>query len=91
MGRGVSWTPPQQRPQVSPWPFVGIGGLACCLFLILASVQLWPWWATLCLLAVWTVGFAVALRWWTPRPHRVAWVPVVVFAAWFGFVLARSR
>lgn len=82
MGRGVTWTPPARRERASPWPFVGVGGLACSLFLILGSVYLWPWWGTLVLMMVWLAGFVLVTRWWTPHPVRVVLVPLAVASCW---------
>lgn len=91
MERGVTWTPPPQRSRADPWPFVGIGGLACCLFIVLGSVQILPWWMTTLLVLAWMVAFVLAVRWWTPHPRRVALLPVTVLALWLaGVVVAAS-
>ncbi|WGL50679.1 hypothetical protein P5P86_11965 [Nocardioides sp. BP30] len=65
---------PESYPQkVSPWGFVGMGALACLLFLDLAALLIGPWWAVLVLLVAWVVLFARACRWFTRAPVRVAW------------------
>ncbi len=79
---------PINRNATSPWPFVGMGGLACALFLYGASVLAAPWWAIAVLVAVWLVLFVTACRWFTPHPRRVAWLAVFAVVFWFAFVLA---
>lgn len=76
-----------KRNATSPWPFVGMTGMACAFFLYAASGLVAPWWATLLLWLAWIVLFVVATRWWTPRPGWVAVVPVVAIALWFGVAL----
>ncbi|WP_156388691.1 hypothetical protein [Nocardioides sp. Root151] len=74
----------------SPWPFVGMGGLACALFLYGASGLVAPWWAVVVLLLVW-VGFLVtACVWWTPHPKRLPVLAVVAIAFWFVALLGGS-
>ncbi|MEI5675636.1 MULTISPECIES: hypothetical protein [unclassified Nocardioides] len=78
-----------RRPgDVSPWPFVGMGGLVSVLFLYGASGLLAPWWAVVLLLLVWLVLFVQACRWWTPRPRAVAVLPVVATVVWFAVILS---
>ena len=70
--------------QPSPWPFVGMGGLACLFFLYAASGTFWPWWAVTSLLAFWAVLMMVGFRWFTARPRATALLPVLgllVYAA----------
>lgn len=70
--------------EVSPWPFVGMAGMACAFFLYAASVLLAPWWAVIVLLAIWAGLLLVACAWWTLHPR---WVPgVAVFATVFWFL-----
>ena len=76
-----------ERPRASPWPFVGMIGMACALFLVLASVLATPWWVVTALVVVWGFALLVAIGWWTPHPTRVPWVPVVVVAVWFTTVV----
>ncbi|HEY9562280.1 MAG TPA: hypothetical protein VIR30_00790 [Nocardioides sp.] len=71
------------REKVSPWPFVGMGALACAFFLYAAAWALAPWWVVVLNLVVWLVAFVVATRWWTPRPSAVAVLGVAVIAWWF--------
>lgn len=63
---------------VSPWPFVGMAGMACAFFLYAASVLLLPWWAVALLVVAWVAMFLVACAWWTLHP---TWVPAVAVAA----------
>lgn len=80
---------PRRRPSdVSPWPFVGMAGLASVLFLYGASGLFAPWWVVVLLLLVWLVLFVQACRWWTPRPRAVAVLPVVAAVLWFAVMLA---
>ena len=72
------------REQVSPWGFVGMGGLACLLFLVLGSVVVAPWWLVALLLVGWLVLFGLGVRWFTPHPRRTAWVPVVGLVVWLA-------
>jgi len=68
--------------RVSPWGFIGMGALACLLFLTLAALRFAPWWSVLVLVLVWLVLFARACRWFAPAPHRVAWTAAVGFVLW---------
>lgn len=72
------------REKVSPWPFVGMAGMAAVLFLYAASGLLAPAWAVVVLVAVWLAAFVVACRWWTRRPRWVPWLPVALTALWFA-------
>ena len=69
---------------VSPWPFVGMAGMACAFFLYAASGLLAPWWAVVVLMLVWLVLLVVATRWWTPHPAWVPWVAVFAVLVWFA-------
>jgi hypothetical protein len=73
---------------VSPWPFVGMAGMACTFFLNAASVLLAPWYGVALLLAIWFALLLVGFRWWTPHPVRLAFLPVVSLVVWFGLVMA---
>jgi len=77
---------PPQRPRASAWPFAGMIGMACCFFLIAASVLATPWWVVAGLLVVWSLALVVATAWWTLHPSWVPWIPVVVAVVWFGTV-----
>jgi hypothetical protein len=61
-------------------------GMACVFFLIGASLLTTPWYVVLALLAVWSATLVLAIRWWTPHPSRVAWLPAVLSLVWFGTV-----
>ncbi|TCJ21522.1 hypothetical protein [Nocardioides jejuensis] len=71
---------------ISPWPFVGMAGMACTFFLNAASGLLVPGWAVAVLLAIWAVLLLLGFRWWTPHPSRVVVLPVVSVVLWFGLV-----
>lgn len=67
----------------SPWPFVGMAGMACAFFLYAASGALMPWWGVAAMLVLWVVLFVVACRWWTPHPTRVPMLAGATIAFWF--------
>jgi hypothetical protein len=73
--------------KVSPWGFIGIGALACLLFLDLASLRFAPWWTVVVLGVIWLLLFARACRWFTTAPQRVAWVALGGFVAWAVVVI----
>lgn len=68
--------------KVSPWGFVGMGGMACLLFLDLATVRVAPWWVSALFVVLWLVMFVAAARWFVPRPGRVPLLPLVGFLVW---------
>ena len=77
------------RPaKASPWPFVGMAGMACAFFLYAASGLVAPPWGVAVLLLVWLALFVLAVRWWTPHPRRLLLLPVVAVALWFGLLTA---
>lgn len=79
----------RRRPgDASPWPFVGMAGMAAAFFLVMASAPVTPWWGQLGLFVLWLVFLLLACAWWTPRPTWVAWVPVASIATWFAIVMA---
>ena len=77
---------PPERARASPWPFVGMVGMACVLFLIGASVLATPWWVVAGLALVWVVALLVATAWWSPHPTWVPWVPAAMAVVWFAAV-----
>ncbi|MBF4766840.1 hypothetical protein ISU10_03540 [Nocardioides agariphilus] len=77
-----------RRGKVSPWPFVGMIGMAAAFFLYAASGLLVPLWALAGLMFVWLVLFVTACRWWTPHPRRVLLPPVIAVVLWFAVVSA---
>ena len=79
---------PRARPDVSPWPFVGMAGMACAFFLYAASGLLAPWWAVAGLLVVWVLLLVVALAWWSLHPRWVPGLAVVAVVFWFAVVTA---
>lgn len=68
--------------KASPWPFVGIGGLVCLLFLYGASILFLPWWGVLLLVLIWIGLFAQATRWFEPRPVATAWLALAGAVLW---------
>jgi hypothetical protein len=76
------------RNATSPWPFVGMAGMACAFFLYAASGLVAPWWGVVALLAIWVLLLVVACAWWTPHPTRVPFVAVFALVLWFCAVTA---
>ncbi len=68
--------------------FIGMIGMACTLFLVLASGLVAPAWAVVVLALVWLVLFVIGTRWFMHHPWRVAALPVVMLAVWVGGVSA---
>lgn len=85
LGRDRAGRPPVERA-VSPWPFVGMCGMAGAFFLYAASGLLAPAWAVVVLMLVWLVAFVQACRWWSTRPVAVAVLPGVLVVGWFVVV-----
>jgi hypothetical protein len=67
----------------SPWPFVGMAGMACAFFLYGASALVAPWWAVVVLLVVWALLFVVACAWWSLHPRWVPGVAALAVVVWF--------
>jgi len=76
------------RAKASPWPFIGMAGMAAAFFLYAASGLVAPWWGLTILLFVWLVLFVTACRWWTPHPKRMLLLPVVAVVLLFAVVAA---
>ena len=74
--------------KASPWPFVGMVGMAAAFFLYAASGLVVPWWGLTLLIFVWLVLFVTACRWWTPHPKRLLLLPVVAVLFWFAALTA---
>ena len=79
------------KQTISPWGFIGVGGMACLLFLMLATVVVAPWWVSLLFLLLWLVLFVVATRWFLPHPRRVPWLAVAGLLVWAPVVSVGSR
>ena len=78
--------PANARPVLGS--FIGMSGMACVLFLVLASGLVAPAWAVAVLAVVWLVLFVLGVRWFMHHPWRVAALPVVMLVIWFGGVMA---
>lgn len=83
-------TPPPVPPRISPLPFAGMIGLACVLFVDLASLAVVDWWVVLLLVLAWAAILLVALAWWTPHPARLPWLAVCAFGLWVLVVIGGS-
>ncbi|GAA1807496.1 hypothetical protein GCM10009795_060850 [Nocardioides hankookensis] len=73
--------------KASPWPFIGMAGMACTFFLYAASGLVVPWWAAVGLLVVWVALLVVACAWWTPHPRRLPGVAVLALLLWVAAIL----
>ena len=84
---------PSLREPLSPWPFVGLVGLACVAFLIGATPVAVgaPWWAITLLALVWVAALLLAIGWFSTRPKAVAVLPVVVALLWVASVVGGAR
>ena len=74
----------RRLPKASPWPFVGMAGMACLLFLYAASNTFAPWQVVAGLLVVWVVLFVLACHWFTATSRRPLWVAVAGAVIWFA-------
>lgn len=83
----------QRSGQVSPWPFVGMAGMACAFFLYAATPAVLdaPWWAVALLMVVWLAMLLTAGRRFTTHPTLVAVMPVVAIVVWFAAVVVGGR
>lgn len=79
------------RQKLSPWGFVGMGGMACMVFLDLGTANIAPWWVTALLLLLWCVLLAVGLRWFARRPKWVPWLPATAFVVWLASIVLGTR
>jgi hypothetical protein len=86
----VTQQPDAPRPDARPvvGSFLGMGGMACVLFLVLASGLVAPWYGVALLCLVWVVLFVIGVRWFMSHPWRVAALPVVMTVVWFATVTA---
>jgi hypothetical protein len=75
------------RQKVSKWGFVGMGGLACVLFLDLGTAGVALWWVTLLLVLFWVVLMVIGARWFVPHPGRVPWLAVTGLAVWLVVIV----
>jgi hypothetical protein len=78
------------RSKVSPWGFVGMGGLACVLFLDLATANIAPWWVTVLFVVLWLLLLLQATRWFLPRPGHVPMLALVGFVVWIATIVFGS-
>ena len=84
---------PQLREPLSPWPIVGLVGLACVAFLIGATPVAVgaPWWAITLLALVWVGALLLAIGWFTTRPKVVALLPLLMSLVWVATVVGGAR
>ncbi len=80
------------RNATSPWPFVGMAGMATAFFPYAASGFFFaPWWGALLLMLFWLVLFAICCRWFTTNPRGTVVLPVIAFAVLFGSAYVGAR
>ena len=60
--------PPRDDARPLLGSFLGMGGMAATLFLVLASGLVAPAWAVVLLTLVWLVLFGVGVRWFMRHP-----------------------
>jgi hypothetical protein len=65
-------------------------GLACVLFLDLASMLVVRGWVVALLVVVWVLVFVVACAWWTPYPRRLPWLAAFALVLWVVVVVGGS-
>ncbi len=78
----------RNRNATSPWPFVGMAGLACTFFLYAASGLVAPWWGVVLLLLVWVGLLLLSIAWWSLHPRWLPAVAVFSLVFWFAAVNA---
>ena len=76
--------------KLAPWGFIGIGALACELFLYAASATFAPLWLVGLLILIWLPLMALGMKWFSPRPRWTLWAAVVGAMVWFVAVTALS-
>ena len=81
---------PNRRMPLSPWPFVGLGGLACLGFLYGGSLIFLPWWTVAILYVLWLPLMVTGSRWFAERPKGVVWLAATGVAAWLLAVLVAA-
>lgn len=67
--------------------FLGMILLVCTPFLVIASAGVYGAVATIALMVVWLVLFAMGCRWFMPHPRRVVGVALLSMLAWLVAVL----
>ncbi len=70
---------------------MGFAGLACVLFLDLATARVAPWWVTTLFLVLWLVLFGLSKRWFVSHPARLPWLAALAFVAWLPTITFGTR
>ncbi|BBH18532.1 hypothetical protein Back2_28190 [Nocardioides baekrokdamisoli] len=70
--------------RVTPWGFIGIGGLACDLFLYGASATFAPLWVVALMVVIWLPLMGLGMKWFNDRALWTFWVSVVGAVLWLG-------
>ena len=70
--------------KLSPWGFIGMGVLACDLFLYGASATFAPLWLVAMTILLWLLLMGLATRWFSARPMWTFWVSIVGVLLWMG-------
>lgn len=67
---------------LNPWGFIGMGGLACDLFLYVESATFVPLWVVGLMVVIWLLLMVLGARWFSARPMWTFWVCVVGLVLW---------
>jgi len=68
--------------------WIGAAGLACLLWLDIASLLFAPWQLVVAMGVAWLVLFGLMIRWFTRRPYATLLLPVVGFGLWVAVALS---
>lgn len=69
-------------------PILGMTLMIVVLPFYLASGLTAPLWAIVVLLFIWVLLFRQAIKWFRTHPLRVALLPFIAAAIWFGVMVA---
>ena len=70
--------------RLSPWGFIGMGVLACDLFLYGASATFAPLWLVAAMIVIWFVLMGLGGKWFSIRPMWTFGVSVLGALLWLG-------
>lgn len=73
--------------KASPWPFVGVGLIACMAFVYGATADNLPGWALAVLYVLWVLLLVAAIRRWT-NVRAVLWLALSSVVTWVLALLA---
>ena len=70
--------------KLNPWGFIGIGVLACDLFLYGASATFAPVMVVALMILIWLLLMGLGMKWFNARPMWTFWVSVLGVVAWLA-------